>query len=40
VNRGRSNLTVRAAGPCPTTRSSWKSSIAGYSASSTAAGKR
>ena len=35
VNRGRSRRSVRADGPCPSTTSSWKSSIAGYSTSST-----
>src|SRR5213596_1746749 len=40
VNRGRSSLIVRVDGPCPMMRSSWKSSIAGYSASSTGAGRR
>src|SRR5690606_1680077 len=35
VNGGRSSLMERAAGPSPITMSSWKSSIAGYSTSST-----
>ena len=35
VNGGRSSLIERAAGPSPIMMSSWKSSIAGYSTSST-----
>ena len=37
VKRGRSRRIERAAGPLPSTMSSWKSSIAGYSTSSTGA---
>ena len=40
VNLARSILTERAAGPSPMMRSSWKSSIAGYSTSSTAGLRR
>ena len=39
VNRGRSRRIERADGPLPITMSSWKSSIAGYSTSSTARGQ-
>jgi hypothetical protein len=35
VNGGRSSLIERAAGPSPIMMSSWKSSMAGYSTSST-----
>ena len=40
VNRGRSSRNDRADGPLPITMSSWKSSIAGYSTSSTGRGRR
>jgi hypothetical protein len=40
VNGGRSSLIDRAAGPSPIMISSWKSSIAGYSTSSTTGLKR
>src|SRR5918994_6153379 len=40
VKRGRSSRIDRADGPLPITMSSWKSSIAGYSTSSTARGSR
>ena len=40
VNGGRSSLIERAAGPSPIMMSSWKSSMAGYSTSSTIGDKR
>jgi hypothetical protein len=40
VNGGRSSLIERAAGPSPIMMSSWKSSMAGYSTSSTIGDRR